>query len=179
MRELAKKQPHVNELFEEIRKTEKPNNKGKITYSKPTFTNHLNHLITDGFIIKKKDETDKKGQKLILSLNYEKIGNSREYVERTERIIKNFKKNENEFYSWSEDKQIDKLLSFIIRKKLSKIQAQIDYRLNPESFDKWFALQFWDSVFLELPEEWMIDKCIKDEVYRNKILEIIVKFLEE
>lgn len=165
---IEKQQAHFNELYRLIKKIEKK-------FSKPTFNTHLKHLIEAGYVKKTPD----KGQLVTYSLNLEKIGKSKEIAERAKKIIKLEHENKKEFFSYTEDKQVNVVLDFIIRRKLHEIQARIEYELDPESFEKWFALSFWTQPMLERVPFWMIIKAIDDEVYRKRILKIINDILEK
>lgn len=172
---IVKKQARFNELYNMVARASKEKFNKEKAFSKPTFNKHLNHLIDDGFVIKKVE----KKQHVTLIINYEKIGKTEEYIDRMKRIIKTERENKKEFYSLPEDDQIKELIYFFSMRELHKIQARIDFELDPESFDKWFAVQLWYSSLLENPTGWMIEKCVTDEVYRNKITAIINKWLEK
>ena len=144
-------------------------------FSKPTFNNHLKHLENRGYVTRTPD----KGQLVTISLNLEKIGKTREYNQQINRIIKSERRNREEFFSLTEKEQVEKILVFFSARKLHEIKAQIDYELDPESFDKWFALKLWSNSLLERVKFWVIKRCLEDEDYRKKILGIIDGFLGE
>jgi DNA-binding HxlR family transcriptional regulator len=165
---FGEQQAHYNELYRLISKRNRK-------FSKPTFNTHLRHLEKSGFIKKTPD----KGQLVTISLNLEKIGKTREYYERIERILKSESENKKWFFSLPEKEQVKTLLAFLSTRKLNEIKAQIEFGLDPESFEKWFAVKLWSIPLLERANFWMIKKCVEDEVYRKKILAIIDDVLEK
>lgn len=165
---IEEEHAHYNELYELVRKRSKK-------FSKPTYNNHIKHLEKAGYIIKTPD----KGQLVTISLNLEKINKTREYNEQIKRVLKSERKNKEWFFSLTEKEQVEQLLVFLTARKLHEIKAQIDYGLDPESFDKWFALKLWSNPLLDRINIWLLRKCIDDEVYRKKILKIIDETLGE
>lgn len=59
-----------------------------------------------------------------------------------------------------------------------EIQAKIACELEPQSFENQFGVMFWDNPRLERHEAWMIKRCLKDEDYRQRILNLIDKWLK-
>jgi len=167
---LEQQQAHYNELHRLIQKRLKLKK-----FSKPTFNTHLNHLVEAGYV----KRTPDKGQLVTYSLNLEKIGKMKEYSERVERIANSQHENKEEFFSRTENEQVNMVLNYLSFKKLHEIKARIEYLLDPESFDKWFAVRLWIHPALELVTIWMIKKCVKDEAYRKRILKIIDGILEK
>jgi DNA-binding transcriptional ArsR family regulator len=165
---IDKQEGHFNELYRLISKRNK-------RFSKPTFNTHLKHLMTAGYVTR----TPEKGQLVTYSLNLEKIGKMKEYSERVKRIVKSEYESKEEFFSLTEKEQVSTLLDFLSLRKLNEIKAQIEYGLDPESFEKWFAVRFWAHPALERVTVWMIKKCVEDEVYRKNILKIIDDILEK
>jgi DNA-binding transcriptional ArsR family regulator len=160
-------QAHFNELYRIFL--------GKrVKFSKPTLSNHLKHLVDAGYVTR----TPEKGQLVTYSLNLEKIGESKEIMERAKRIEQSERKNREEFFALTEKKQVDLLLNFLLERKLYEIQALIEYKLDPESFGKWLTVRWWDSPMLEQPKFWIVKKCVEDETYRKKILKIIDEWLK-
>lgn len=166
---LEKQEAHFNELYKLIREKMKLKK-----FSKPTFNTHLKHLMEAGFV----KRTPDKGQKVTYSLNLEKIGEMKEYAERVKRITKNQNENMQEFFALTEEKQINRLLGFQNYRKLYEIKARIELELEPDSFEKLFILNFFNLPALEQLTVWVVKRCVKDEVYRKKILEIIENSLE-
>lgn len=163
-----KQQAHFNELYGLVSKRSRK-------FSKPTFNTHLKHLEEDGYVTRTPD----KGQLVTYSLNLEKIGKTREYNEQIKRILKSDRDNREWFFSLPEKEQVSTILTFLNVRKLYEIKALIVYGLDPESFEKWFAAKLWSNPLLERANLWMIKKCVEDEAYRKKILEIINNVLEK
>ena len=165
---VDKQQMHFNELHRTLI--------GKrITFSKPTLKKHLDHLREAGYVTRTPD----KGQLVTYSLNLEKIGKAKEYAERVKRIAKSQYENKKEFFSRTEKEQVNMVLNYLSFKKLHETKARIEYLLDPKSFEKWFAVRFWMHPALELVFVWMIKRCVRDEAYRERILEIIDDILEK
>ena len=167
---LEKQEAHYNELYRLVKEKIKL---GK--FSKPTFNTHLKHLMEAGFV----KRTPDKGQLVTYSLNLEKIGRMKEYSERVKRIVKSQSENMNLFFSRSEKKQVETVLSFLSYRKLYEIESRIEYALEPDSFEKWFVINFWRSPLLEQLTNWMVKRCAEDDIYREKILISIEKYQEE
>jgi len=167
---LEQQEAHFNELYRLIKKKLKLKK-----FSKPTFNTHLKHLMEAGYVTRTPD----KGQLVTYSLNFEKIGEMKEYSERVKRIAKYQHENKKEFFSLPEKEQVNFVLGFLTRRKLYEIQARIELELEPDSFEKWFVMRFWSHPILEQVTFWMIKKCAEDEVYRKKILKIINDILEK
>lgn len=167
---LETREAHYNELYKSIKK------KLKLTkFSKPTFNKHLKHLVDAGYVKRTPDE----GQKVTYSLNLEKIGKAKEYSERVKRISDSQRENKEFFFTMSERGQVDMLLRFLCIRKLYELEARIDVALEPDSFEKWFILRFWYHPSLEQIPVWIVERCAKDEVYREKILKNIEDYREE
>jgi DNA-binding transcriptional ArsR family regulator len=143
--------------------------------SVPTVSKHLKFLVEAGYV-----KRERKGSQMIIySVDFSKIGEVGSFWERTKRIAKSIQKNRDEFYSLSEDKQVSNLLSVLIYRGLNEIKAETDFRLDSRSFEKRFVLMFWNSGFLRLAESWVIEKCVKDEVYRKQIFKLIDEWLKK
>ena len=165
---IEEEHAHYNELYELVSKRNRK-------FSKPTYNDHIKHLEEAGYIIRTPD----KGQLVTISVNFEKIGKTKEYYEQIKRVIKSERKNKEWFFSLTEKEQVHNLLVFLTERKLHEIKAQIDYELDSESFDKWFAVKLWSNPLLDRINIWLLEKCIEDEVYRKKILKIIEEILGE
>jgi hypothetical protein len=165
---IEEEHAHYNELYKLVSKKNKK-------FSKPTFNNHLKHLEEAGYL----KRTPDKGQSVTISVNLEKIGKTKEYYEQIKRVIKSERKNKEWFFSLTEKEQIEQLLIFLTTRKLHEIKAQIEYGLDTESFDKWFAMKLWSNPLLERINIWLMTKCFEDEFYRKKILKIIDEIMGE
>ena len=167
---LEKPEAHYNELYKLIL------DKLKLKkFSKPTFNSHLKHLVELGYVKRTQD----KGQLVSYSLNLEKIGRMKEYSERIKRITKFQKQNIQKLFSLSEKKQIEYTLSYLCFRKLYEIEARVEYALEPDSFEKWFVINFYHHPILEQLTDWIVKRCAEDDSYREKILKVIENYQEE
>jgi DNA-binding HxlR family transcriptional regulator len=167
---LEKQEAHFNELHKLIKEKMKLRK-----FSKPTFNTHLKHLVQAGYV----KRTPDKGQMVTYSLNLEKIGKMKEYSDRIKKIVESQRENLQMFFSFSERQQVDMLLRFLCFRKLYELESRIELELEPDSFEKWFVLNFWSHPVLEQLPIWITKRCAKDEAYRNKILKTIEDFREE
>jgi hypothetical protein len=127
-------------------------------------------VIKEGYVTRTEE---KDSQYVTYSLNQDKIGKLKEVGERTKNIVNHRRENEEEFLSLSIEDQIGNLISFFIHQKLEEIQAQIDYQLDPNNFDKHLALMFLNSPLFQFVEYWVINNALKDEDYRKAVLKRI------
>ena len=167
---LERQEAHFNELHKLIKEKMKLRK-----FSKPTFNTHLKHLVDAGYV----KRTPDKGQKVTYSLNLEKIGKMKDYAVRVKKISESQRENMKLFFSLSERKQVDMLLRFLCFRKLHELEARIEVELEPDNFEKWFILRFWYHPSLEQIPAWIVKRCAKDGVYREKILKNIEDLREE
>lgn len=139
-------------------------------FSKPTLSAHLNHLIELGFVNRKEEEGT---QYVTYSLNLERTRGIKRVYEQTASILKSLKSDEKEFYSLSEEKQIEGIVNISFYKKLEEIRALIELSLEPESFENQLRVGFLTSPLTGFVEKWIIKKSIDDPDYRKKILKLI------
>jgi len=167
---LEKPQAHYNELYRLI--LDKLELK---RFSKPTYNTHLKHLVELGFVKRTQD----KGQSVTYSLNPQKIGRMKEFAERVKRIVKYQTENMRNFFSMSEKEQIDTLFASLCYRKLHEIDARIVFEQEPDSFEKWFILRFYNIPMLEQLSDWVVKRCAVDEDYRNSMHKFIKNYLRD
>lgn len=142
--------------------------------SKPTLSDHLKHLVENEYVTR----TVEGVQCVTYSLNFEKIGKIKGYWEKAEKVAAFLEKDRDTFFSLPENEQVTLLLHFMNVRKLLEIQARIAFELDRSSFEKQFGVLFWTSSRFERHELWMIQKCVKDEKYREEVLKTINQLLK-
>ncbi len=167
---FLQEQMHFNELYKFFvhGRTEE--------MSKPTLNNHLKHLIEAKYVIR----TPKEGSQYVTySLNNEKFGKLIEASDELKRMTEFERKSKESFFSLPENEQIDEALVFHFLRKLKEIQNRIEYELDPESLDKQIAVRLCIHPITDFVSSWIIEKSVKDEVYKGRILKAINDYLEK
>ena len=162
---LYKPTTHFNELHRELKKR-------NMELSKPTLSLHLGHLIKKKHVFKTEEENT---QYVTYSLDPGNRQSLEHVTKRAKNIVENFKENEKEFYSLSEQDQVYSVLIVDLHRKIEEIKALIDFKLNPNDLGKVVLVNFLTSGILEIGQKLIIKKSVEDEEYRKKIF----RFLEE
>jgi len=160
---LHKDHIHYNELHKELKDK-------AMEFSKPTLSAHLNHLIERGLVIRKEEEGT---QYVTYSLNLERAKEIKNIYEQTYAMLSSLKQDEKEFYSLSEEKQIEGMVNVAFVKKLEEIRAKIEFALEPDNFQKGLRVEFLTTPLLGFVEKWIIKKSVEDPEYRKRIFKLI------
>ena len=155
---LHKDRIHYNELHREL--------ENRMKLSKPTLSAHLNHLIEKGFVLRKEEEGT---QYVTYSLNLERAKGIKNVYKQTYAMLSSLKEDEKEFYSLSEENQIEGIVNIAFIKKLEEIRARIELALEPDDFQKVLRVKFLTTPLLGFVEKWIIKKSVEDPEYREKI----------
>jgi DNA-binding HxlR family transcriptional regulator len=145
--------------------------------SKPSLEDHLKHLLERRLVVRKAEGT----QNVSYKLN-PRIGKTREIVERSVQIAKNMENEKKMFFSENERDQLTDITANMIKRNFDIIKSQIQYKLSKSDDDKLANTIMMNA--LELPssrrlEVYLIEKCIKDEAYRQRIFDAMNKFVED
>lgn len=167
---FMKQKSQYNEMFRFIKKDLKI-----LRYSKATFNKHLKFLVEEGYI----EKTPTKGQAVIYSLNLEKGKKLKKYHERAKNIIESKDVNKEEFYSLPENEQVNTALRILVLKAINGLKARVEYKQESWSFEKKLAVKFWNLPILNYSWFWIMEKCVRDDVYREKIFKILENTLEK
>jgi DNA-binding transcriptional ArsR family regulator len=149
-------------------------NEGGFEISLPTLSRHLKHLISLGYVTRE----DKGAQMKIYSVDSNKVKKIKGVWERAKRIARSMRENRNKFFSLSEKDQMTLVLQILSARKLEEIRAQIAHKLEPKSFEKRLELVFLTSPYLTAAEGWVIERSVKDEAYRERVLKVIDELLK-
>ena len=167
---FKKRKAQYNEMFRFIKKDLKISR-----YSKATFNKHLKFLVEEGYI----EKTPTKGQAVIYSLNLEKGRKLKKYYERAKNIEESKYANEKEFYSLPENEQVNTALRILVIKTINELKARVEYKRESWSFEKKLAVGFWSLPVLNYSLFWIMKRCVKDDVYREKIFKILEDTFEK
>jgi predicted transcriptional regulator len=157
---------HFNGLYKELKKN-------RMELSKPTISMHLNHLIEKSLVKRKEEEGT---QFVYYSLNIEHARELKELTDSQKWIENLAKKGITDFYTLTEDEQIERFISTTIFKKLEEVKAEIELSLEPDDFAKRFKYNFVSSPLFNFIEHWLVQKCTIDKGYRERILSTISKW---
>ena len=169
---LASKEEKIrhNKLYRELRKH-------GLELSKPTLSVHLKHLYKEGLVIRK---VDKKTLAVSYQVNFRKINkfkdSLRDAAKQYNEIVKKARK---EFKAFPLDIQLGEIYRTMFWRSLGELKARIQSECDPMNFEKRLEFLLWAGSSFRAFEYWLIEKCKKDEKFREKVLQAITEDMEK
>jgi hypothetical protein len=187
---IASKSLRYNELYRSVIKLNPKQNSGKPFVSKPTFDEHLGHLIELNLILRK--EIDK--QNVVYSLNKDAMSIFSQNPEDDESIdewinrINSFGKilepfNAEKYYEKLTEKELGERIEVDLREvlkiNLNELKAFVNYNLRID--EKESDAEFWRFVgnpLYRILEKNIAEKCRDSDRYRKTFFEKIKSLLD-
>lgn len=146
----------------------------------PTLSHHLlKHLVKEDIVNRTIDES----RNTTYKINYTKFTNSKKYVERMDKMIRDYNKNIEYLKSFSVEQQITLISGYMAIKDLNKLKSLIEYMSDRGSFDKGFTYLLWNDPTFESYERLIVSQCVGDEEYKKEVLkkidDLLVKLMGE
>lgn len=154
-----------NELFRKV-------NEMGATMSKPTFSEHLNHLVEKKLVIRKVEGK----QQVSYFFNWKRFKVKPEDVKelaKEEEPEEVMLANKKHFNSLPVDEQVKEILLSMFEKSIRELQLDVLSAINPDhqffhNLDKMTNRQAIDPLW-----EALLENCSKDKDYANQVLEKI------
>jgi len=154
-----------NELFRKV-------NEMGAKMSKPTFSEHLNHLVEKGLVIRKVEGK----QQVSYFFDWKKFMIKEEDLKelvKEEEPEEVMLVNKKRFNSLPIDEQVKAILLSLFEKSIRELQLDVLSAINPDhqffhNLDKMTNRQSIDSLW-----EALLENCSKDKDYANQVLEKI------
>jgi DNA-binding transcriptional ArsR family regulator len=183
---MARKSVRYNELFRTVNKLNPKQKSGKDFVSKPTFDDHLKHLINCKLVVAKREGK----QKVTYSLNKDAMSVLSENVD-SEDIEDWLKRmplleviNPKEHYAKLTEKALDQEVSRdlgeVLETNLLELKSYVNYDLKIDEQQN--DAEFWKFVgnpLYRILEKSIADNCRESVEYREKFFEKVEFLLKE
>jgi DNA-binding HxlR family transcriptional regulator len=152
------KELRFNELHRRVLKVDSK-------FSKPTFLEHLNHLMKNKYVVRKR----RAKQNVTYRFNYEKFESLDSFVRYQQHIDEWLGEKEGRLSTL-----MSNLGTVLVIKTLQSLKIKILEALSPKKKTELYlrSLLINDLLFKSV-EDWVIQKCLKDTDYCDETLEII------
>jgi len=138
------------------------------TMSKPTFSDHLKHLLDRGLVIRKVEGK----QNITYRFNYEKFWNISEVVKK-QQTPDDLLNQQKHFNSLPIEQQVKEIILLMIERNFEQLRLEILNAMDPnKQFERNLELMMVSRA-KDLYEKWLLDNCSANKEYSEKILEKI------
>lgn len=150
-----------NELYKKV------GNMGK-KMSKPTFSDHIKHLMKRGLVIRKVEGK----QNVTYMFNYEKFIDLSETI-KTQESFEELLNQQKYFNSLTIDEQVKQVILLMIERNLQQLRLKVLNAIDPsKQFVRNLQLMMVSRT-IDLYEKWLLDNCSANKEYGEKVLEKI------
>lgn len=144
-------------------------------YKNPTLLDHLRHLEGKGLVIRREVGF----QNVNYSVNYDKLKESKKFLDRFTEWIKMYKEDKSYLFSLEIDEQIVETLRINSLRKLHELKTRVNSELDKKNFAKGMELFIWLNPIWERRMNWVVGKCLKDNAYREEVMKKIDEFIKK
>jgi DNA-binding transcriptional ArsR family regulator len=130
---------------------------------KPTLSVHLGHLVEKGLVLK----NTVSHKNVTYRLNTEKL-RSLGFLKETPRFIKDQKQIEKIFLNLPIDEQVSNILTLLVGLGFEALKFRA-LSAKHEEFAYDLMVQLCEDYGFRVLERLMIDKCVEDDAYREKV----------
>ena len=136
--------------------------------SKPTFSDHLKHLLGRGLVVRKVEGK----QNVTYMFNYEKFLDISEAVKKQE-TPDELLAQQKYFNSLSIEEQVKQVILLMIERNMQQLRLEVLNAIDPsKQFVRNLQLMMVSRA-IDLYEKWLLDNCSENKEYGKKVLEKI------